>query len=90
MLPCPLCVLQRYAFLGIALFAGLGAATGKTRPGAWAALASAVAGLLADGRARERLGRSAARRAAEFSVAAIGGRYVDLLRDVTGQPATRR
>jgi glycosyltransferase involved in cell wall biosynthesis len=59
-------------------------------PGDPAALASAVAGLLADGRARERLGRSAARRAAEFSVAAIGGRYVDLLRDVTGQPATRR
>ncbi|TFW29410.1 disulfide bond formation protein B [Massilia arenosa] len=29
MLPCPLCIIQRYAYLGIALFAGIGAATNR-------------------------------------------------------------
>jgi disulfide bond formation protein DsbB len=45
LLPCPLCVFQRYAFLGIGLFALIGA-LGK-RPPVWMglALASGLAGL---------------------------------------------
>ncbi|MES2128636.1 MAG: disulfide bond formation protein B [Pseudomonadota bacterium] len=45
MLPCPLCVIQRYAFLGIGIFS-LVAAFAK-KPGAWLLLAgaSAIGGL---------------------------------------------
>jgi disulfide bond formation protein DsbB len=45
MLPCPLCVLQRYAFLGIALFCLIGAFTKKPVIGTSLALASGIAGL---------------------------------------------
>jgi len=45
LLPCPLCVLQRYAFLGIALFAFIGAAANKPRLGAGLALISAGLGI---------------------------------------------
>ena len=45
MLPCPLCVLQRYAFLGIALFSLVGAFTKKPVIGTALALASGIAGL---------------------------------------------
>lgn len=49
MLPCPLCIIQRYLFLGIAIFSLIGAGVGKT-PGkikAFGALAllSALGGL---------------------------------------------
>jgi disulfide bond formation protein DsbB len=43
MYPCPLCVIQRYAYLGIALFSAIGAATG-TRLRLWTALALISAG----------------------------------------------
>ncbi|MGZ3184580.1 MAG: disulfide bond formation protein B [Telluria sp.] len=45
MLPCPLCVIQRYCYLGIALFAALGAALRRPRLGAGLAMVSAVIGL---------------------------------------------
>ena len=45
MLPCPLCVLQRYAILGIALFSLVGACMKKPVAGTALALASGVAGL---------------------------------------------
>ena len=45
MLPCPLCVLQRYAFLGIALFSLVGAFMKKPVAGTALALASGIAGL---------------------------------------------
>lgn len=45
MLPCPLCVLQRYAFLGIALFSLVGAFTKKPVPGTVLALLSGLGGL---------------------------------------------
>jgi glycosyltransferase involved in cell wall biosynthesis len=51
-------------------------------PGDRAGLTSAVARLLADDGERERMGRVAARRAAEFSVESVGARYVALLQDV--------
>jgi len=45
MLPCPLCVLQRYAFLGIALFCMIGAFIKKPVIGISLALVSGIAGL---------------------------------------------
>lgn len=45
MLPCPLCVLQRYAFLGIALFSLVGAFTKKPVIGTVLALVSGLGGL---------------------------------------------
>jgi protein dithiol:quinone oxidoreductase len=45
MLPCPLCVIQRYLFLGIALFSLVGAFAGKIKPGAGLALLCALGGL---------------------------------------------
>lgn len=45
MLPCPLCVIQRYLFLGIALAALLGAAVDKPRLGAGLGLLSALGGI---------------------------------------------
>jgi disulfide bond formation protein DsbB len=45
MLPCPLCVIQRYLFLGIALFSLVGAFAGKIKAGAGLALLCALGGL---------------------------------------------
>jgi protein dithiol:quinone oxidoreductase len=45
MLPCPLCVIQRYLFLGIALFSLIGAFAGKIKAGAGLALLCALGGL---------------------------------------------
>ena len=45
MLPCPLCVLQRYAFLGIAIFSLVGAFTKKPVIGTSLALLSGLGGL---------------------------------------------
>jgi disulfide bond formation protein DsbB len=45
MLPCPLCVIQRYLFLGIALFSLIGAFANKIKAGASLALLCALGGL---------------------------------------------
>jgi disulfide bond formation protein DsbB len=45
MLPCPLCVIQRYLFLGIAIFSLIGAFAGKIKAFAGLALLSALGGL---------------------------------------------
>ena len=45
MLPCPLCVIQRYAFIGIGIAALVGALSGKIRAGAGVALLAALGGL---------------------------------------------
>lgn len=49
MLPCPLCVIQRYLFLGIAIFsligASMGNSAGKARVGAGLALLCGLGGL---------------------------------------------
>jgi len=45
MLPCPLCVIQRYAFIGIGLAALIGALSDKVRAGAGVALLAALGGL---------------------------------------------
>jgi disulfide bond formation protein DsbB len=45
MLPCPLCVIQRYFYLGIALFSLIGAFSGKIKAGAGLALLCALGGL---------------------------------------------
>jgi disulfide bond formation protein DsbB len=45
LLPCPLCVIQRYLFLAIALCCALGAYGGKPRLGAGLALLGALGGL---------------------------------------------
>jgi disulfide bond formation protein DsbB len=45
MLPCPLCVIQRYAFLGIGLAALVGALGNKIRAGTGVALLAALGGL---------------------------------------------
>ena len=50
MLPCPLCVFQRYAFLGIAIFSLIGAFANKIKAFAVLALLSAVGGLVAVGK----------------------------------------
>jgi colanic acid/amylovoran biosynthesis glycosyltransferase len=54
-------------------------------PGDTAGIAAAVTGLLTDDRERERMGRVAAERATEYSVEAVGARYVALLREVLGR-----
>ena len=45
MLPCPLCVIQRYAFLFIAVFCLIGASAKRPKPWAALALISSLAGL---------------------------------------------
>lgn len=45
MLPCPLCIIQRYLFLGIAIFALIGAFAGKIKAFAGLALLCALGGL---------------------------------------------
>ena len=45
MLPCPLCVIQRYLFLGIAIFSLVGAFAGKIKSLAALALLCALGGL---------------------------------------------
>jgi len=45
MLPCPLCVIQRYLFLGVAVFSLIGAFAGKRKAFAGLALLSALGGL---------------------------------------------
>lgn len=45
LLPCPLCVMQRYLFLAVALCCLLGAFAGKPRLGAGLALLGAIGGL---------------------------------------------
>ena len=45
MLPCPLCVIQRYLFLGIALFSLIGALTGRIKAFAALALLCGLGGL---------------------------------------------
>jgi len=45
MLPCPLCVIQRYLFLGIAIFSLIGAFANKIKAGAGFALLCALGGL---------------------------------------------
>ncbi|MFC5460136.1 disulfide bond formation protein B [Massilia niabensis] len=45
MLPCPLCVIQRYLFLGIGIAALAGALSDKIRAGAAVALLAALGGL---------------------------------------------
>jgi len=50
MLPCPLCVIQRYAFLGIGIAALVGALSNKIRGGAIVALLAALGGLVTVGK----------------------------------------
>jgi disulfide bond formation protein DsbB len=45
MLPCPLCVIQRYLYLGIAIFALIGAFSGKIKAFTGLALLCALGGL---------------------------------------------
>ena len=45
MMPCPLCVIQRYLFLGVGIAALAGALSGKLRAGAGVALLAALGGL---------------------------------------------
>ena len=45
MLPCPLCIIQRYLFLGVAIFSLIGAFAGKIKAFAGLALLSALGGL---------------------------------------------
>ena len=45
MLPCPLCVIQRYLYLGIAIFSLIGAFADKIKAGAGLALLCALGGL---------------------------------------------
>lgn len=45
MLPCPLCIIQRYLFLGVAVFALIGAFSGKIKAFGALALLSALGGL---------------------------------------------
>lgn len=49
MQPCPRCILQRYAFWGVALFSLIGAATNAVRPAAGLALIAALSGAYAAG-----------------------------------------
>ena len=50
MLPCPLCVIQRYLYLAVGLFALVGAFAGKPRVGAGLGLLAALGGLGVVGR----------------------------------------
>jgi len=45
MLPCPLCIIQRYLFLGVAIFSLVGAFAGKLKVWTGVALLSALGGL---------------------------------------------
>jgi disulfide bond formation protein DsbB len=45
MLPCPLCIIQRYLFLGVAIFSLVGAFAGKIKVWTGVALLSALGGL---------------------------------------------
>lgn len=45
MLPCPLCVIQRYLFLAVGIAALIGALAGKIKAGAGVALLAALGGL---------------------------------------------
>ncbi|GAA5027943.1 disulfide bond formation protein B [Massilia kyonggiensis] len=45
LLPCPLCVIQRYLYLGIAIFSLIGAFANKIKAGAGLALLCALGGL---------------------------------------------
>jgi disulfide bond formation protein DsbB len=45
MLPCPLCIIQRYCFLGVAIFSLIGAFAGRIKVFAGLALLSALGGL---------------------------------------------
>ena len=45
MLPCPLCIIQRYLFLGVAIFSLVGAFAGKLKLWTGVALLSALGGL---------------------------------------------
>jgi disulfide bond formation protein DsbB len=45
MLPCPLCIIQRYLFLGIGIFSLVGAFAGKLKAWAGLALLSGIGGL---------------------------------------------
>jgi disulfide bond formation protein DsbB len=45
MLPCPLCIIQRYLFLGVAIFSLVGAFAGKVKVWTGVALLSALGGL---------------------------------------------
>ncbi|WP_323142327.1 disulfide bond formation protein B [Massilia phyllosphaerae] len=45
MLPCPLCIIQRYLFLGVAIFSLVGAFAGKVKLWTGVALLSALGGL---------------------------------------------
>ena len=45
LLPCPLCVIQRYLFIGIAIFSLIGAFANKIKAGAGLALLCALGGL---------------------------------------------
>lgn len=45
MLPCPLCIIQRYLFLGVAIFSLVGAFAGKLKVWTGLALLSALGGL---------------------------------------------
>jgi disulfide bond formation protein DsbB len=45
MLPCPLCIIQRYFFLGVAIFSLIGAFTSKLKVWSGVALLSALGGL---------------------------------------------
>jgi len=45
MLPCPLCVIQRYLFLAVGIAALVGALAGKVKAGAGVALLAALGGL---------------------------------------------
>lgn len=50
MLPCPYCVIQRYLFIAIGVFALIGAYVGKPKALAGAALLAALGGLVAAGK----------------------------------------
>ena len=54
-------------------------------PGDAAALAAALTRLLGDPGLRDRLGAAASARADDYSVAALGRRYTDLLLGIVGQ-----
>lgn len=50
MLPCPLCVIQRYMFLGVGVASLVGAISGKVREGTVLALLAALGGLYTVGK----------------------------------------
>ena len=58
-------------------------------PGDAAALAAALSRLLGDPDLRDRLGAAASARADDYSVAALGRRYTDLLLRIAGREPGR-